>query len=230
MLARTVANGCTEEEALAFATKAREYQDKYRLTQSDLEIQHEPVIDDRIRRRNRKGVCAVDYCMSGIAKYCGIRMWFTNDGDVSYARVFGLRDDVEMAKYLYDMINTAILSENGTYWKKTLKPDPFMTNTMKRRAIWSFEVGMAGRINERLTEMARALDETAKTANGTALVVVKNPIVTKAFNELGIHLSRGRTGRSVADGASYSAGKEAGDRTNLNRPVGGFGERTRLGR
>jgi hypothetical protein len=79
---------------------------------------------------------------------------------------------------------------------------------------------MGSRINERLIALAAVLDNTAKTGSGTALVVVKNAVVDEAYGKLNLHFSGRRIGgMSVRDGAAYYAGREAGDRVNLDRPI-----------
>ena len=69
--------------------------------------------------------------------------------------------------------------------------------------------------------MASALDSTAQTGSGTALVVVKNAVVTEAFAKLGLKFRGSLSGKSVRDVGAYMAGRAAGDRVNLNRPVAG---------
>ena len=158
---------------------------------------------------NAVRLAAFDYCLTGIARYCGVKMWFSNeDGDGRIISILGLRGDMEMAKYLYRLLAAVIKSESSRF-KGAIKS--------------SFQVGMATRVNERLIQMAKDLEPKAKTASGTALVVVKNAVVNDAFGKLGIRLRSISSGPRATDGAAYSAGKDAGDRVNLNRPVGSNG-------
>jgi hypothetical protein len=150
-------------------------------------------------------------------------MWFTNrlvNGKPRrQARILGLQADAEMARYLYEMITAAIASGWRTWAAGRLVTGKAHA-VDNRRAIASFRVGMAMRINERLVEMARALDSTAKTGSGTALVVVKDAIVNEAYAKLNLHFGRGRiAGMAVRDGAAYHAGQVAGDKVNLSRPI-----------
>jgi hypothetical protein len=208
--AKTVENGCTEEEAILAATKARELMDRYRLTLTDVQVQEEPVdyvIIDRPGHETR--LAAVDFCVKGIARYCGVKMWFTERSiegkKLRLIAVLGLRGDVEMARYLYEMLASAIKSESSR---------------LKGASRSSFQVGMAYRINERLTQMAIDLEPTAKTGSGTALVVVKGALVDDAYAKLNLRLRSISGGPRNTDHAAYSAGRAAGDRVNLNRPVG----------
>jgi uncharacterized protein DUF2786 len=52
LMAKTTENGCTEEEAMLAAAKARELMDRYRLTMTDVEIQAEPIITETVDRAN----------------------------------------------------------------------------------------------------------------------------------------------------------------------------------
>jgi hypothetical protein len=69
--------------------------------------------------------------------------------------------------------------------------------------------------------MAKALEPTARTATGTALVVVKGAVVDAAFDRLGIRFNSVLHGPKARDASAYHAGIAAGDRVNLSRPVGG---------
>jgi hypothetical protein len=61
----------------------------------------------------------------------------------------------------------------------------------------------------------------AQRSTGTALILIKHQVVEDAFRETEIRLvSAGRLGRARLDGA-FRHGLIAGDRINLNRPVGG---------
>jgi hypothetical protein len=228
LLAKTTENGATEAEAMAAAAKARELMDTYRLSQSDIEIQAEPLEDVILDRHVKSGVAAVDHCMNGIGRYCGVKMWFDNVRESRRARtrrlrIIGLKADVEMATWLYRMIGAAIKAET-----KAFRPEPGLSRTATQQANTSFRLGMAGRVNHRLIEMAIALEPTAKTASGTALVVVKDALVLAHMATLGLNL-RPTKGKSIRDYAAWMAGGEAGDRVNLNRPVGAAAPARRLG-
>lgn len=224
LLAKTVENGATEAEAMSAAAKAREWMDKYRLSMSDVEIQAEPLVQEQVDRPNETRIAAVDYCLGGIDRYCGVKTWYTTTAFTNGSRyraigikklsILGLKADVEMARYLYTMIGGAIKSELARWQKARGERD--------RAATSSFQVGMASRINSRLTDMARALEPVAMTGSGTALIVVKNAIVEDAYREISAGFSKSTSsGMSSRDGAAYRAGAAAGDRVNLSRPLRG---------
>lgn len=210
LLAKTVENGATEAEAIAAAQKARELLDAHRLSQADCEIEAEPIDDVLIERPNQLKMAAVDYCLFGIDAYCGVETWFNKRNNVRKVRCIGLHDDVEMAIYLYKMIAGAIAAESKRY--TALNPG--------RGIKASFEVGMARRINDRLKEMAAVLAPVAKTATGSALVLVKDKVVKDYVSSLHLRLASGQmSGMRAGNGTAFAAGSIAGDRVNLSRPV-----------
>ena len=84
---------------------------------------------------------------------------------------------------------------------------------------------MAARVADRLDVMHRARDASvaAQRSTGTALILVKHRVVDDAFRETAIRLvSAGRLSRVRMNGA-FRHGLAAGDRVNLNRPVGDTG-------
>ncbi len=157
-------------------------------------------------------------------------MWFTTLGRTRRIVIFGLRGDVEMARYLYDMLTAVIAAEVKAFDKreKDLRwqaiwnsgGDAQLRDRDGRSARMSFQVGMADRINGRLIQMAADLEPVAKTASGTALVVVKNALVNEAYAKLGLRLKTLTGGPSAHDMAAYGQGQEAGNKVNLGRPVG----------
>jgi hypothetical protein len=128
-----------------------------------------------------------------------------------------MKADVEMARYLYEMIGGTIAVECQR-WQRSAD---YQEAYSRRSASASFKIGMASRISARLKQMALDLAPVAKSATGTALVVVKGAAVAKAYAELGLRLSSSRAGGSIRDGRGYAAGKAAGDRVNLSRPIAG---------
>jgi len=210
LLSKTVENGATEAEAMSAAAKARELMDKHRLSMSDVEIQAEPIVIEDERRPNKNRVAAVDYAVNGIKAYCGVEGWRRGE---SY-RFLGLAADVEMARYLYRMIAGAIKTELSVFQNKRGYRDRHETST--------FQLSMAVRINHRLKEMSQVANAAAMTATGTALVVVKNPMVTAAYSKATAGFRWVKvSGMSSWGGAARDAGRAAGDRVNLQRPIGG---------
>jgi hypothetical protein len=225
LLAKTVENGATEAEALAAAAKARAIMDAHRLSQSDIEVQEEPIDLELVDRPVDHKSAAVDACLYGIEAYCGVETWFRTSFDngtkVRKRRlvIFGLRSDVQMAKYLYQMIAASIRLETAAFARAN--QNSWRDAPTTRKINQSFQVGMARRVGQRLSELAQTANATAKTSDGTALVVVKNAVVQQAFADLGLTMGRGLAGLKAFDHGAYHAGQAAGDRVNLSRPIDG---------
>lgn len=215
LLAKTTENGASEAEAIAAAEKARQLLDAHRLTQADCEIEAEPIEDIQIDRPNNLKFAAVDYCLPGIDAYCGVKTWFHKRHGIRRVRMIGLKSDTEMAVYLYRLIANTIQLESAKFMRQKQTGDA----TISRRLRQSFQIGMSGRVNQRLQDMAKALEPTARTATGTALVVVKTQVVDAAFDRLGLKLGKGLDGMRVRARDAYAEGRVAGDRVNLSQPL-----------
>jgi hypothetical protein len=117
------------------------------------------------------------------------------------------------------MIEGAIFTESVAWQKDPANGWKLMDGTTKKRACQAFMVGMASRVSQRLNELAAQRETVAKTASGTALVVIRNQLVDAAFAKLHLNF-KGSSGISIRDSSAYGAGRAAGDRVNFNRPVG----------
>ncbi|HEV7268251.1 MAG TPA: DUF2786 domain-containing protein [Falsiroseomonas sp.] len=100
--AKTVDQGCTEQEALAAAEKLAELLDRHGLSLSELELRRqacEGIGIDTGRRRTGP----IDDCVPAIAAFFDCRAWGekTKSGALRYI-FFGLPGDVEAAHYLYE--------------------------------------------------------------------------------------------------------------------------------
>lgn len=220
-------NGCSEHEATERMRKARELMDKHYLTMSDIEIQQEEVVKESFDRPEVKAIATVDGALYGIAEYCGVKHWYTTrqerdlfSGEIIERRLItflGLKQDVDMSYWLYEMIGNVIETESEDYIDNNL----FKLTTAKLRkdAAYAFEVAMAHRINGRLKEMAEAMNASAKTATGTALMVIKNQLVDEAYAKLNLNLRYSTNRTKVKDGLAVAAGLAAGDNVNLQRPL-----------
>lgn len=217
LLNKTVANGASEHEAAAAAAKARDIMDRYRLTLTDIEVKAEAIVQETIDRPHQLRVSPADYCLRGISALCGVKFWYMKSANSRRLAIFGQKPDIEMAKYLYEMISGVITVEE-LRWERTAEYQ-MLQGSSRRSAPASFRIGMASRLNERLIKMARDLEPVAKTASGTALVLVKNAAVEEAYAALNLNLKGKALGGSARDSTGYFAGKKAAERVNLSRPI-----------
>jgi hypothetical protein len=213
--AKTIANGCTEEEALAAAAKVAELLDRHDLSISDLEIREEQCEQASVAT-NRKQRQPVSACVPAIADYCDCKVWMEKDasGRIHYV-FFGLRPSTEMARYVYDVVSVAM----QTAWADYARRQRFIRYGHDEKG--SFLFGMAVSIGEKLSAMKVERDEANRQGGGRDLVVVRHAIVEAEFGKLDLNLRRGRaSGKRVSPNA-FEAGQAAGEALALHPGVGG---------
>lgn len=205
--AKTVANGCTEGEALAAAAKVAELLDRYDLSLSDVEIRA-AVCERRVyETRNRKRI-PIDACIGAIADFCGCRVWREKDtaGEVRYV-FFGLSADIEAALTLTELIDTAVRTELGRY-KISAEYRQFR-HQERHLANASFALGMVGSIADKLAAMKAKRDEV-KNSTGHGIVVLKTAIVDTELEKLDFAFRTVERPRRVIAAEAYDAGDSAG--------------------
>ena len=228
---KTVANGCTEAEAMAAADMVGRLLERYALSMDEIEIRTARCVQAEVPlggRRRRP----IDGCVPTIARFCDCKVWLarpppqtrssrTLTGCRSGSRYvfFGFETDTVLATYLFAVIDRAVITETAAF--KQLNPR--FRGVRLRQASASFQHGVVARVSERLDAMHRARDAAvrAQRSTGTALILAKNRVVEDAFRETDVRLmSMSAMGRRVITTA-FRAGWAAGDRVNLNRPVPG---------
>jgi len=232
---KTVANGCTEAEAMAAAEMVGRLLERYALSMDEIEIrtarcvQIEVPIGGRQRR-------PIDGCVPTIARFCDCKVWLargvapapegadSNQSPPGSRYVFfGFETDTALALYLFTVIDRAVVTETAGFRQL----NPRFRGVRLRQASFSFQHGVVARVSERLDAMRRARDAAvrAQRSTDTALILAKDRVVEDAFRETDVRLvSMNATGRRVITTA-FHAGWAAGERVNLNRPVPGDAQR-----
>ena len=161
--AKTIGNGCTEDEALSAAAKVAELLDRYDLSLTDVEIR-DAACEQREYETYRKKRIPLDDCIGAVANFCDCRVWREKNqaGDARYV-FFGLRSDIEVAHYLTEVIDSAVRSELGRY--KTTPGYLRFRHQDRHMANSSFALGMVASIADKLKAMKRARD-VVNTAPG----------------------------------------------------------------
>jgi hypothetical protein len=211
--AKTVANGCTENEALAAAAKVAELLDRHDLELSDLELREEQC-EQSVLTTNRKQRQPISACIPAIADYCDCKVWREKDeqGRIRYV-FFGLRPSLELAHYVHEVVTVAM----QTAWQAHARTQRFIRYGDDEKG--SFLFGMAVSVAERLAAMKAERDE-ANRSTGRDLVVVRQAIVDAEFARLNLNLRKGRaSGKKVAPGA-FEAGHAAGQAVIIRPGVG----------
>src|SRR5665213_1756028 len=185
--AKTIDNGCTEDEALSAATKVAELLDRYDLSLTDVEMREAPCEQLEYETRRKKRI-PIDGCVSAVANFCDCRVWREKNptGEARYV-FFGLRSDIAVALYLTELIDTAVRSELGRY--KTTPDYRRFRHKERHMANASFALGMVASIADKLTAM-KAGRNKANSSTGRDLVVLKTEIVDAELEKLDLNLRK----------------------------------------
>jgi hypothetical protein len=211
--AKTIANGCTEGEALAAAAKVAELLDRHDLTLGDVEMRQAPCRQLAFESSLRKRI-PIDDCIGAVADFCGCRVWRekTPAGGTRHV-FFGLGPDIEAAVALAELIDTAVRSELGRY--KTTADYRLFRHRDRDIANKSFMLGMVGSIADKLAAMKAARDG-AKRGTGRDLIVLKTSIVDAEFDKLGLTMRPIQGVRRMVAPEAYDAGDVAGASLAIN--------------
>jgi len=229
---KTVANGCTEAEALSAAEMVGRLLERYALSMDEIEVRSARCVQVEVKPGSRRRG-PIDGVVPAIARFCDCKVWLApaprGDGASSeetqlragiHYIFFGFETDAALAAYLFAVINRAMATETIEFKRK----NPRLRAIKLRRASSSFQHGLVARVAARLDTIheEREAAVRAQRVTGTALILVKNQIVEDAFRETDVRLvSMSALGARVSAKA-YQEGWAAGDRVNLSRPVQGM--------
>ncbi len=209
--AKTIEQGCTEQEALAAASKVAELLDRHGLSMSELDLRRqdcEGIGVDTDRRR----VGPVDECVPAIAAFFDCRAWAekTQAGTLRHI-FFGMPGDVEAAHYLYDLVDTAFDTETARFRASDIYGD--IHSRDRRSATTSFHTGLGSGIRAKLHDLRQAREAVRRNGSGRDLMVVKESIVDDEVARLGLSLrARSRATKKYVLTDAYEAGHQAGKR------------------
>lgn len=256
LLEKKPENGATEGEFMLAMKKVGELLLQYNLNMNEVLLREQPCVTKTFQSGSMKRD-VLWIVSSGLAKFLGLKHWYTRWHDGIRWTFFGLEHDVEMALYLCDFIQkaeaTAVKEFKGTDTYKQ-----FMGN--RKIASNSFKNGFGYNISSRLFEMAREAEveerkaheyhaqkaredgvmiettdaakaEHARQTTGTALITLaKAKFIEEEFKKSGPKLRYTRSySKARTHGGSYCAGAAAGARVNLGRPLGGRGGHKQIG-
>ena len=207
---KTVAQGCTEHEALAAAEKVAELLDRYGLSLGELDFRAQPCEGIGIQT-DRRRFAPIDSCVPMIAAFFDCRVWVENAKGTALRYVFfGLRADVTASQYLYELVERAFDTETDAF----RAGDLYARMAGERRsATNSFQTGLARGISGKLQALRMARDASRRSASGRDLVPVKTAMVEEELAKLGLDLQPrglGRGRRVLAD--AFREGETAGQR------------------
>ena len=205
--AKTIDNGCTEDEALSAAAKVAELLDRYDLSLTDIELRAAPC-ERRTYETYRKKRIPLDDCIGAIAHFCDCRVWREKNaaGESNYV-FFGLRPDIEVAHYLTELIDAAVRAELGRF--KTSVAYGRLRHQERYLANASFTLGMVASIAQKLMAMKASRDQV-NHSTGRGLVVLKTSVVDAEFDKLNMKLRTSRSAGRMVSMTAYEAGGAAG--------------------
>lgn len=227
LMAKTVDNGCTEEEAVSAAKKVQQLLHDYQLTLSDLEIRESTCVEGTYDIW-KKSDQAVWWALSSIGYFTDTRVWKHTDRDgwVTY-KFFGLEHDVMIAEYITKICDWAIIN-GGEDYKETDRYQ-IASKSQRPKLKKDYQYGMACRLSERIRKMKDEQKRTDVETTGRDLVVLKDQLIKSEFEKTGIQLRTSRKqGQRNVDGHAYNKGRADADKVALNPGVG-RDDRTQIG-
>jgi len=212
---KTVDQGCTEAEAMAAAAKVAALLDRHDLTLDEVSVRNSVCEGAKIAT-GRKRRSPVDSCIGPLAEFCDCRVWVEeNDGgDLRYV-FFGLKADIEAARFLYDLIDVTFESETLAFRRNDIYLA--LRGDDRRMAQNSFQIGLANGISAKLAALKTARSRPAAKSTGFDLVATKHSVVDEEIARLGLHFTTRTTGRRrYVNPDAYAVGKATGDQFEPN--------------
>ena len=205
--------GRTEAEALGAIAMAGRLMAKHGLTLEQIEAAGDNEFrKGGVQAGTGRKAHEVHWCVMSIGGFTGTKSYRdVNKTPVEFV-YFGFDQDVTFAEFLTNTIREMMDREWQSYLNSSVRPAHIHGRTLRK----SFMIGMAKRINDRLGEMKD--QQVREIPTGTSLVIAKNQIVARKFNELGVKLTKS-SGTRFHRNSAYGAGQSAGDRVNFSRPV-----------
>jgi hypothetical protein len=219
----TVANGCTENEALVAAGKAAELLERYGLSMEELKAASpEQLCDQNTLDCGRpRFTHEVQFLAPIIAQFTKTKTWQTRTSTEVQMTFFGLKADVQIASYLFSVFRSVMDNE----WKLFWCCHAVEQGVNRRTARKSFMLGMAKRIQAKLFALMEAANSEPVLAESRELVVLKEDIVEKALRDLNFRFRTARKSKLTAfDVDAFMAGEEAG--SNVSIPSGALDDRS----
>lgn len=209
--AKTVDQGCSEQEALASARKAAELLDRYGLSLGEIEIREqscERVAVDTGRKRRGP----IDECAPAIAEFCDCRIWTETNAAGSLRFVFfGLPADVAAAHCIYDLVVLAFGTETAAFKKSSVSgPKP---------STHSFQIGLAHGIAQKLRDMKSERDAANRASGGRELVPIKTSVIEEEIAKLGLAFEARQKRKRRVEIDAFEAGVAAGRKFEPHRKV-----------
>jgi len=206
LTSKTVANGCSEAEAMSAMTAVGRLLGQYNLSMSELDVRQSAykTVVFYVDRENRHPT--LDACATALARLIDGKTYFHREyvkveGELhrlarkangrpkkraGYA-FFGTEQDLEYVGYLFDVIKAAVATEAGAFKQtddyKATKKTAEVGRSGAKTALTSFQRGFGGRVSQRLNDLKKENDkvyEEALKTEGESVEIVDIDPVTKS--------------------------------------------------
>lgn len=216
LLAKTVENGCTEEEMNAALALARKLMDDYEIDDTDIQFGGESVTVETVVKTDFDKIRG--QLADAVGRFCHCVGWKTGKSSdtINYC---GLQSEVVFAHWMLDMLADFVLFQCDLWLKRSYRRGMPRVRRIERG---SFIVGCTNRIVERLQQLT-----PRHVGTGKDLIVLRNSLIDQHMEARGIKL-RDMFKLFRGDADAYDAGEAAGDHAQFNRPVDGRAERRLL--
>jgi hypothetical protein len=207
--AKTVDRGCTEEEAMSAAAKVAELLARHDLSLDEVGVRNANCAGAAVETNHRRRG-PIDACVQPVAMFCDCRAWSEDNADGALRYVFfGLRADVEAARFLHDLIETTFETESAAFRKGGIYNGH--QGAHRRASLKSFQIGLANGIADKLDRLKTARTANAAATTGFDLVAVKHSVVDDEMERLGLRFTtKTSSSRRLVHGDAYEAGKTVG--------------------
>jgi len=205
--AKTIGQGCTEPEALSAAAKVAELLERHDLTLDEVSVRNADCAGAAVETGRRRRA-PVDDCVQPVATFCDCKAWSeeTDAGALRYI-FFGLKADVEAARFLQELIEKAFHTETEGF--RLSETYLARRGGERRAATHAFQLGLGRGIIQKLRALKDA--RLASASTGFDLVEVKHGVVDDEVEKLGLRFTtKTHSSHRLVDGDAYDAGQAAG--------------------
>lgn len=222
LLAKTEQNGATESEAMTAAAKARQLMDDHNIHVTPEEASKEEA--EIVAASMFQTGDLISGLGIAISEYCDCVSWRHDDG-LFFA---GAAADTDMACWLFDSLISA-RDRALNNWKLSGKFDfeLSLSRLPARDVERSFTAAFVNRVAERLRELKAASASRFEVAVGSersrALVLTKQSAIDEVMKSQGIRLRKAHRTTFQGSAGAFAAGKNAGDKASLGRPLAASG-------
>ncbi len=204
LLAKTVENGCTENEAISAAKLAAALLAKYNMTVDEATLRANPFKQQTYQQEDEVGE-RLWKVAAAIAELTGSRYWRSPHGVAPVViTFFGFEHEVQISRYLLAICARAM----GDGKNSIIRKYALLVPARRRRHLLAFLDGMADRLAERIT------DQIPKAPPGAGLVVLRNSLIDAAL-PVALRKLRSRGSRFLDD--AYVDGQMRANEVSLNQ-------------